>query len=299
MTDIQPAPSNLPERYASNAIPGLDDFDPGTDMVMPRLTIVQKEALFKDGLTGQTYNPLTVVMLGPVKQRVLFSTDPDVSAPLCKSVDFKVGKPGGKDAEGEADGHLFPWRASGFDRSQFTVAGLPCDTCKLKEFGTHPTQQNSPWCTEQHVYILLMETEPGVFDMPALLSLQRSNIKASQSYMTSFFARREPMFVAETTMTLTKQKRGDVEYSTVALVRGKDTGQGLDAAGVKALHAEWADKYRMVRDQITTDYFAEAQAEAELAAAQARGEARPATSTPVSAPVANPPMPAASDEIDF
>lgn len=263
---------------------GLEDFDDTTDMVMPRLTIVQKEALFKDGLTGEQYDALSVVWLGLVKQRILWS--PEVGSndgPLCKSLDFNTGFPQGTDVEKERDGHLFPWKSAGFAPADHPDLVLPCEACRLKEWGSNP-KNDSPWCSEQHVIALLMETEPGVFEMPALLTLQRSNIKASRAYLTSYRAKKQPTFVAQTHMSLTLQKRGDVEYSTINLVRG--------AATDPELHPDYATRYRAIRDTISSFAFDEAQQAAEEKVKPDPG--------PTSAPAQPAPaMPSESDEIPF
>src|SRR6478736_1298857 len=72
---------------------GLEDIGAG-DVIIPRLSIDHKTAEFKDNLSGWRSNTLTVVLLGMVKQRILWH-DPveDGDKPLCKSPDYLHGFP--------------------------------------------------------------------------------------------------------------------------------------------------------------------------------------------------------------
>lgn len=281
MTDIVPTTGQTVAVPDDNSIVGLEDFNRG-DLVTPRIGIVQKEALFEDPLTGTYHHELDVVVLGIIKQRVLFGTDPDAKAPLCKSHDFVSGRPQGKDYEGVRDGHMFPWKASRFVQADHLDLVLDCADCPLKEFGTHPTSK-APWCTEQHVYAVLMEIEPGQFELPALLTLQKTNIKPSRAYTTGFQTRRKPMFTVVTHMSLTLQKNGDVLYSTINLSQGADTSE--------AFHQEYAQNYRAIRDRITQPFSDDAI------------EDEPSTVTQVTvvqqAPVAATSTPADDDDIPW
>lgn len=212
---------------------GLEDFD-SSDMVMPRLSIEHPDALFKDNLTGETHEKLQVVMLGLIKQRILWGEEVNEGdRPLCKSYDFREGHP---------DADKFPWEASGFDKEQ---AGdtLPCAGCALKEWDSHP-KNSTPWCSEQHTFPVLMQTGEDEFTAPAILTVQRSAIKPSKSYLTAFARSKTPLYTVVTEISLNPQKRGSVNYAVPAFKKVGTTDQD-----------EWGDfaaHYRTIRDYITT-----------------------------------------------
>ena len=215
---------------------GLEDFET-TDMVMPRLGIEHTEGKLVDNLTGQKFEKLQVVMLGLIKQRILWDTEVnDGDTPLCKSYDHKNGHP---------DGDRFPWDASGFDRQQ---AGdtLPCTSCALQQWGSHP-QRDTPWCSEQHTFPVLLnigdEDEPN-FAAPAIFTVQRSGIKPSKTYLTSFSRSKTPLFTVVTEITLNIQRRGSVTYSVPKFSQIGKTDE--------AEWEEFAQHYLQIRDFVTT-----------------------------------------------
>jgi hypothetical protein len=125
------------------------------------------------------------------------------------------------------------------------VAPLPCDSCALKDWGTHPSR-DAPWCTEQFVMPVLMQTGEDEYGAPAVLTLQRSGVKPAKSYMSSFVRQRKALFTAVTRLTLTAQKRGQTEYAVPTLTKVGTTDPEM--------HAEWAEQFRAIRDQLKTRY---------------------------------------------
>lgn len=235
-TSVEPHKENLPTA-ANPDLEGLDtgleDFDT-TDMVMPRLTIDHGEAKFVDNLTGEKHEKMQVVMLGLIKQRILWDTEVnDGDKPLCKSFDFRSGIP---------DEARFPWDASGFDKADFDEK-LPCDACALKEWDSHP-QRGTPWCSEQHTFPVLMSTGENVYAAPAILTVQRSAIKASKSYLTGFARSKTPLYTVVTEISLNAQKRGSVNYAVPSFVRVGATDDEQ--------WSEYAQHYRTIREFIST-----------------------------------------------
>jgi len=219
---------------------GLEDFDVTTDAVMPRLKIIGKDATFEDNLTGERHNKITVVLLGLVKQRILWDEEvKEGDGPLCRSNNFNEGSPFAKD---------FPWRASKFERDDYDKGKdggeiiLPCANCALKEWGTNP-RGGTPWCSEQHTFPLLMLDEHGNTS-PAVLTLQRSAIKASKSYVTGFARTRTPLYTAITEISLNAQRRGSVDYAVPSFVKASETDR--DA------WPEYAQQYRSIREFLTS-----------------------------------------------
>lgn len=236
------APAKAEERETLPATPedmegiGLEDFET-SDMVMPRINIVHDEAMFQDNLSGEKHDSIRAVILGLVKQRILWDDEVvDGDTPLCKSYNFHQGHP---------DPTRFPFKDASFDKG--TIEGeddptLPCSACQLKEWGSHPKRE-TPWCSEQHTFPLLMEVSEDQF-APALLTVQRSGIKPSKSYLTSFARSKTPLYTVVTNLTLNAQKRGSVNYAVPAFSRGEPTDS--DDWGF------YAQQYRQIREFITT-----------------------------------------------
>ena len=269
--------SNLPAVSGPAPIEGLEDFD-ADDMVMPKLTIEHAEGVFVDSLSGERFPTLEVVLLGLVKQRILWPVDvaAEVEAPMCKSYNFLEGRPD------PANPTRFPWKASGFNMADYVDGENPpvvtCDGCKLKEWGSNP-KGDTPWCSEQHTFALLLPIANGGWS-PAVLTLQRTGLKPSKAYMTSFARSQSPLFVTTTKMGLTVQKRGTVTFSVPTFARGTATDE--------TEHAGYAVQYRRIREFIATPRAVEAE-----------------EGTPVAAPAPAPKAPAAAaapaddDEMPF
>jgi hypothetical protein len=209
----------------------MEDFSPG-DMAMPRLKIIHDTAVFEDSLTSETHATLEVVLLGLVKQRILWPAEmsEEKSAPLCKSYDFDYGNP---------NPETFPWGKAGLSRSDGEHPA--CADCKLKEWDSHP-KNGTPWCTEQFTFPLLMANEAGM--APAVLTVQRSAIKPCKSYLSSFVRSRSPLYTCVTTITLEARKRGTVSFAIPKLVKG--------AATDDAMWPEFAEQYRAIREFLQT-----------------------------------------------
>lgn len=204
-TDLAPTSSNVPATSAgdSGLIVGLEDLD-ATDVVMPRIKIVMEDAEFEDNLSNERFTEFEAVILGVVKQRVMWPEEVDDDAkPLCKSYNHETGHPGPD----------FPWKKSGFDQAD----EISCAHCPFKEWDSHPSRP-VPWCTEQYVFPLLRED-----DGPALLTIQRSGIKPAKSYMSSFLRQRKPMFTCVTKLSLTPAKKGSVKFAIPNFAKGEQT----------------------------------------------------------------------------
>lgn len=256
--------SNLPAVVDDDLNVGLEDVEPD-DLSIPRLQVVGAEAVFKDSLSGEKFPELDAVILGLIKQRVLWQpVMPETpTGPLCRSYDHKAGNPG-KD---------FPWKASGFPRPDLdddeACPPVSCADCKLKEWGTHPKRDNVPWCTEQYTFAVI--TENG----PAILTFQGSGVKPTKGYLTSFVRAKTPMFTVRTKITLIAKSRGTVEYAVPAFQKLGPTDSEM--------WPEYAAAYRSIRNFLITP---RADEEVEEAAPP------PAAKTP-SAPAAD------EDEIPF
>jgi hypothetical protein len=233
MTDIEKAGTGT-VAVPDDDLTGLEDFDTATDAQMPMLKIDHSQGHFIDGLSDEDLGPeIKVIMLGLIKQRILWDAEvKDDAKPLCKSYNFTEGRP---------DEATFPVKASGFDRSAVESGALPCADCKLKDWGSHP-KNDTPWCTEQHTFALLVQVGDGW--QPALLTVQRSAIKPSRQYMTSFARSKTPLYTVVTTIKLDQRKRGSVDYAVPKFTRGGGTDQDD--------WAEYAETYRSIRNFVQT-----------------------------------------------
>lgn len=192
---------------------GLEDF--GTeDMTMPRLQIVGAEGVYKDSLSGETFEKVEVIVLGLIKSRVLWPPEmgDTPSAPLCRSNDAKIGRTG-KD---------FPHDKLGLTVAPEQGTPIECAKCPLQVWGSHPTRE-TPWCAEQYSFAIMMkDSDTGVW-FPATVTFQGSGVKPVKNYLSSFKRSQKPMFVHTTIMTLEQRKRGTVKYSVPIFKPGTST----------------------------------------------------------------------------
>lgn len=218
---------------------GLEDFDPMTDGVIPRLKIGHNEdaGYWIDNLSKERFTALDGVVLGLVKGRVLWKPTMGAEAedPLCKSYDHKVGHPDPKDK------NRFPWNASGFQYADFATVDAPalrCEDCVLKNWGTNPANPKQPWCTEQFNFIVMLPNGRGGW-VPYILTLQKTAITPAKQYANSFAQKGTPMFIVGTSFSLEVRKTGQVNYGVPEFKRGNPTDP--------ADHKLFADTYRSIR----------------------------------------------------
>jgi hypothetical protein len=228
----------IPDDYTSV---GLEDFS-AEDLVMPKLLLAHADGVMKDSLSGETFTEIELVILGLIKQRILWDTEVDDKnkTPLCRSFNHE---------EGYADAARFPWKAAAPLRltdypktSDGEQVLLPCSVCPLKEWGSNP-KGDTPWCSEQYVLAVMLPV-PGGGWTPATCTLQRSAVKSVRAYLSAFQRSKSPAFLTITKMSVTAQRRGTVKYVVPSFVRGETTDT-----------ADWPqfkDTYFRVRDFLQT-----------------------------------------------
>lgn len=208
---------------------GLDDLTPN-DLVVPRLKIKHKDGVFEDGATGEQTPVLYCVILGLVRQRVLFHHNvEDGDVPMCKSPDFQVGY---VNLDPPNKKKSFPWERAQFDPNDYPPDAegrvtLPCAGCKLKDWGTHPVTENKPYCAEQHTLPIywaksLEELNDGSFQA-GLLTFQKTGIPPSKRYLGTFKQRNVGAYTAVTEISLNMQQRGQTVYCTPQFRKLDDT----------------------------------------------------------------------------
>lgn len=237
---------------------GLEDIG-SSDVIVPRLRIVHDEAVFENNLTHEKFDRLNVVLLGLIKQRIMWADDvQDGDGPQCKSPDFDHGFPNMRDDVRKDT--LFPWVRSNFDPSQAQPleiakganpaypdgyssnghAVLPCTNCVFQQWDKGDWK--APPCSEQHTYPLMYQVHAGdeLEDwLPALLTVQKTGIKPSRTYISSFATSKTPMFTVFTELSLNMLTRGSVKYSVPVFKRGAQTD--------RESWREYADRQRSIR----------------------------------------------------
>lgn len=272
-------PSSSVPATPDGGVLGLEDVA-ASDLVMPTLRIDHREGVYVNQLTDEKFAELDVILLGLVKQRVLWSAEiADAGLkerPLCRSYNFSEGHP---------QAEKFPWEASGFTEQEGT---LPCASCKLKEWGTHPTR-GAPWCSEQHTFGMLLE-DNGEFS-PILFSVQRSGIKESRTYVSAFHNAHTPMFTVRTKMTLESRKKGSNPYSVPHFSRG--------AATEESDYPNFANMYRSIREFLQTPWSGNDEDGAVVAESDDPVTTSPSAGSPLGAKPAAAPVVEDEDELPF
>lgn len=222
---------------------GLEDFT-AEDLKLARLVIDQKAGTFKDTLSGAEYPAVHAITLGVVKQRVMWKAAvEEESMPLCKSTDNHNGYP----TTWDKPQNNFPWQAAGWQPSDFPKDDLgrvvlPCDSCRFKEWKSHPDGKK-PWCSMQHAVPLLYSEVGGEPFAQAVFTFQRSSLPSSQAYFAGFMQKGMPAFSSVCEITLSKQKRGQNDYYVPILRVLRPTSQ-VD-------WPKYAEDYMTMRDFLT------------------------------------------------
>lgn len=224
------------EPYEAYEDIGLEDVD-ASDLVIPRLLIDHKKGVFVNNLSKEEFPALTVVILGLVKQRILWPEKLDEGdKPMCKSPDFVHGFP--RWGEGIPKTKQFPWAKSNFDPANAIpieeepsrkypngwdshgYPTLPCDSCVFTQWGKDEDNKSvPPPCSEQHTYPLRYYTADGDW-VTALFTIQRSAIKNSKTYINSFAQIKQPMFTVYTELSLRQESKAGNEFSIPEFKRG-------------------------------------------------------------------------------
>lgn len=199
---------------------GLDDLGI-EELRTPRIKIDHPEGQFEDAQNGGRYAALNVVILGFIKQRIFWPREVSESAnddvPICKSNDFERGMPN----TDTTSRRVFPWDESNFNPNLITVNRelnrvlLPCSSCSFQQWtGDSRSDRTPPRCSEVWNLIVMYDPWGNGQLQPAFLALKRSAIKSVKAYLATFKQQGLPPYVAWTQMTLDRQKRGTVVYSS-------------------------------------------------------------------------------------
>ncbi len=217
---------NLPAQM-SDYMTGLEDLDTST-LAMPRVQVQHKVGTFKDAMTGEEFPEMKGIMLGLIKQRVMWPKDQiDGGKPMCKSNDALNGYPL---MEGDPD-NVFPWEdAPGLDPNQIPKDEhgrlvIPCASCPFAQW-TKDRKGKSvpPRCAERYTLPFLYTTDDDwkigePLDRAGIVAFQGSGIKPSKDYLGSFARSKKPVYSAYSAVRLEQRQRGSVDYSVPVFTR--------------------------------------------------------------------------------
>lgn len=261
---------------------GLEDFDM-EDAVIPRIKIVHKQALFKDSLSGEEFGTARVILLGLVKQRILWHTQlDDGDRPMCRSMNHEVGFPNMSDEQPKEK--RFPWTLTPvFDPAKHQpdedgLIRLDCNICPLKEWKSHPDGKR-PYCSEQFTMPVLYNPawRPGEEDdwddyVPAIMTFQKTGLKPLKAYLTSFARSRNAAFMAVTEIGLTPLQRGQTDYAVPTFKKVGDTPDDH--------WREYSTGYRTMKDFLEADPGSQDEAEDAPVKAPSDNVAKPPAQAP-------------------
>lgn len=221
-------------------IPGLGSFDTSS-VTIPRITIDHEQGKFKDNLSGLLHDELNVVILGLVRQRILWPKKMgDSDKPQCKSRNADVGYPV---LEGDPK-VVYPFRSSNLDVTDLFDDGhgnkaLACASCNLKEWTGPKGEKEPPRCSEQFTFVM-QDEEVGA---NMLYTVQRTAITPAKKYITSFIQRGQAMFTRETKLTVKVVGGSQRSYGVPVFTGGDPTDS--------TRWADWGEEYDSIAAFIT------------------------------------------------
>lgn len=281
--------SNLPANRGESDLPdGLEDTD-ASDLTTPIYRINHEKGVFVNGLTNEEMPSFDVILLGRIKQRILWPMEVggEGEAPMCRSYDFARGIPRPETwvQPQKNNPALTAVKVSGWGYGQVEDAaldnkGLACAQCSLKDWGEDRTP---PWCNEQWTFPFLSLDEDGQPLSPGVISFQRTGLKPCKSYVSGFVQAKSALYTVVTRLTAVLQQRGSVKWVTPSFQRLRDSDPTQWNEYSTALH--------QIKDFLTTPRtFTESEdPDAEDVAAATRVTAT--VSKPASAPVPPDPEP--------
>ena len=137
MSNVPAIPSGLPE--------GLEDTE-ASDLSMPIYRIDHEAGCFVNNLTNEEFPEFDAILLGRLKQRILWPMDPGGGAegPMCRSYDFNTGIPRAETWVQSQKGNssMTAVKLSGFDFPTVEAAaeggGLPVRVVRPEGVGRQP-----------------------------------------------------------------------------------------------------------------------------------------------------------------
>lgn len=155
-----------------------------------------------------------IIVLGLVQQRAMSKSKEKFSEIVCKSIDFREGKP--------LPG--FPWEDSNFTEEDGS-SGMECAACPFSHWTTvpgSPRGSGAPRCTERFVLPTLVANEFGLLRL-GVLTLQKSSVKPAREYLKAFSKLGKPSYFYRTDLRLNVNLGSNFKYTTPDFRRGEIT----------------------------------------------------------------------------
>lgn len=248
--DINAAAGDL--ELPGGALPWENDTDDSLaeitpeDIPTPRLRVIPDEAVFENIDTGERYDELTCIILGLARSRVYWPKEmSDEPVPFCRSQDAKIGYPTVDDDVPVKK--QFPWKRSNFDRAQLPIVegtDQPIIHCKDCIFSQWDDENDQPApCSEVLNLPVFYQDHHGVMN-PAILTFKRSGFRPTMRYLGAIKSAKQSAFMYYTTIRLSPERRGDVDYAVPKFIKGEMTDRGEDNVNWLYYHETW----RQIRD---------------------------------------------------
>ena len=246
----------LPGQAMAVALPEGIDGDLGLEDVgieeipTPRIRIKHRQGVYKDSQTGVETPVFNAIILGLVKQRVMFSKvvkgDAD-DVPQCKSVNYQLGMPN-VDPQSR---NLFPWADSPWNPNEVTVdAGtgrvlLQCTACPFKDWTGPYGKQDPPACNEVWNLVIMYDPYGTGQAQPAFLAVKKTGLKNVRTHIAKYKQSNTPMFLDVVQFSLEEQVRGDNAYQMPVI-----TVIGQTSRDPEVLR-QYAENFKSLRKFIT------------------------------------------------
>lgn len=204
-----PVPSSLPE--------GLEDTDLANDLTMPIFRLDHENLCIVNSLTNEQMPSMDVILLGRIKQRILWPMDPSdgKEQPMCRSYDFNQGVPRAATwvQPQKNNPALTAVKLSGFDYTTVESAendgvGLACANCALKDWGADRTP---PWCNEQWTFPFVQIDAEGD-PLPGVISFAKTGLKPCKTYVSGFVQAKSTLYTVVTRIKAVPQSKGSVSW---------------------------------------------------------------------------------------
>lgn len=245
----------LPGQAASVVLPEGIDGDLGLEDVgieeipTPRIRIRHRHGVYKDSQTGVETPVFNAIILGLVKQRVMFSKvvkgDAD-DVPQCKSVNYQLGMPN-VDPQSR---NLFPWADSPWNPNEVSIDPgtgrvlLQCTACPFKDWTGPYGNQEPPACNEVWNLVIMYDPYGNGQAQPAFLAIKKTGLKNVRAHIAKYKQSKTPMFVDVVQFSLEEQIRGDNAYQMPVI---NVIGQTDPSA-----YLSYAENFKALRGFITT-----------------------------------------------
>ena len=213
---------------------GMEDFSVD-DARLNRVKIHHKDnGWIQETLGGTEFREgIWFIPLAFMKMRIMWRPAMvDDAVPLCKSTDYQTGYPMVTDKDPKNN---YPWGAAELNPADMSKNPendrlvIPCDVCRLKEWGTHPVKDGA-WCAQQRVVPMLFAAKGETPDQLGVMTFQQTSLGPANVFFAGISAKKikgttraVPAFSTIGEITLSPRKKGDNEFQVPVFRRVGET----------------------------------------------------------------------------